>query len=933
METLVGQSVDRYQIQCLLGEGGMGEVYKAHDPRLARDVAIKLMHSFYASRSEFQERFLQEARTAAHLDHPGIVKVLDSGEANGMLFIVMEYIPGDNLRVMLKQMKNAGQEMLIEEAAHLVRQVCLAVDYAHRLGVLYRDIKPDNIMIKNEPYAGLPYRPVLTDLGLAKLLEGIPITREGDALGTPAYMSPEQALGQATDVRSDVYSLGILLYELTVGRLPFEIKTLTEAIRCHTKEAPPSPRFLRPDLPITLEGVMLKALQKDPARRYPDARSMAAEINEAVPENTLQQVPKADTQQGAVSLLTQYKPALAETLGPVFAQQFPPSPSDLAYDRIQILSTDRTIRTMLVKSNILLVGRDADNDIQLDDQSISRHHARIEFDGTQYRIIDLKSTNGVFQEGAKLLPGIPEIWSIGKTVRIGDHWLKLDRTARPYQRVQAEKIDAPGVTTQVQSVLGPERMVILVEEPNIKVDPGVGGVAHITLYNQGQVFENFRVSVLGIPAGWLLTPFSAVQLKPGEQQRLEVLICPPRTPDSRSGAYPLTVQILSQDVPGQPAEAHATLHVSPFYEFQAELEPAGASGRGQAVYRITLHNRSNADVNFQLTASDPEAGCLFFFDPEKVVVSAGKEQNVSLKVKAKTAPLSGASRTSAFIVQIIPAEASQAVRQLEGTFNQVVPPDAGKVISNAPLPGEAAKVVLPRQGNISIPSRPIFPPAETPAVRSAQHSTETRAIPRYIIGWMVMLAAWLAAPAVALQIIREGLCLGCIMSWLFRNIALDERIIGAFPPAMYFIIIGALIGLGTGIALRVVEATFSFGKVVRVTFGWVFTRLVPIFQFVLLPISPWNRFSQFLVGLVEGAIGGVIICLVLSSKKMSLAPSQVVSICLAWVLALGLHNALGGFAEMQLQPPDILTRTIPVFIGGSWTMFQLYRSHQKTIKP
>jgi serine/threonine protein kinase len=933
MQTLIGQNVDRYLIQCLLGEGGMGEVYKAYDPRLARDVAIKCMHSFYASRPEFQERFLQEARTAAHLDHPGIVKVLDSGEANGMLFIVMEYIPGDNLRVMLKQMKNAGQEMLIEEAAQLVRQVCLAVDYAHRLGVLYRDIKPDNIMIKNEPYAGLPYRPVLTDLGLAKLLEGIPITQEGDALGTPAYMSPEQALGQATDVHSDIYSLGILLYELTVGRLPFDIKTLVEAIRCHTKEAPPSPRFLRPDLPITLEGVMLKALQKDPARRYPDAKSMAADINEAIPVNTLQQVSKVDAQQQAVSLLTQYKPALAETLGPAFAQQFPPSPSDLAYDRIQILSTDRTIRTVLVKSSTLLVGRDEDNDIQLDDQSISRHHARIEFDGSQYRIIDLKSTNGVFQEGAKLLPGIPEIWSIGKTLRIGDHWLKLDRSPRPYQRVQAEKLDAPGVTTQVQSVLGPERMVILLEQANIKVDPGVGVVAHVTLHNQGQVFENFRVSVLGIPAGWLLTPISAVHLKPGEQQRLEVLICPPRTSDSRAGAYPLTVQILSQDMPGRPAEAHATLHVSPFYEVQADLEPLKASGREQAVYRIILHNLSNADVNFQLTASDSEAGCLFFFDPEKVVVPAGKEQNVSLKVQAKTVPLSGASRAYTFILKIIPAEALQAARQLEGTFNQVVPLDTGKVISNAPLPGGEAKVAPSRQGNISFPSVPIFPPAETPAVRSVQHSTETRGIPRYIIGWIVMLAAWLAAPVVAFRVLQEALCLECIMSWFFRTSALDDRIIGAIPPAIYFILIGALIGLGTGIALRVVEATFTFGKVVSLTLGWVFTRLVPIFQFVLLPIYPWNNFSQFLVGLLEGAIGGVIICLVLSSKKMSLAPSQVVSISLAWALALGLHNALGGFAEMQLQPPDLLMNMIPVFIGGSWTMFQLYRSHQKTIKP
>lgn len=652
METLVGQCIDRYQVQSLLGEGGMGAVYKAYDPRLGRDVAIKLMHSYYASQPEFQQRFLQEARTAAHLDHPGIVKVHNSGQASGMLYIVMEYIPGDNLRKMLDRLKAAGQEILIEEAGRLVSQVCLAIDYAHRLGVLYRDIKPDNIMIKNESYVGLPYRPVLTDLGLAKLLEGIPITQEGDALGTPAYMSPEQALGKATDVRSDVYSLGILLYELTVGRLPFEVKSLAEAIRYHTREAPPSPRFLRPDLPVALEGVIFKALQKDPARRYPDAGSMSADIDKALPPVILEQAPAADTGQGVVSLITQYKPASSDALGPSIAKEFPAPPANLAYDRIQILSADRALRTVLVKSSALVIGRDADSDIVLEDISVSRHHARLEFDGSQYRVTDLKSTNGVFQEGAKLLPGIPEIWTHGKTLRIGDHWLRLERSAQPYQREEDEEGKSPGVTTQVQLVSAVQAMAVLLEEANLKADPGIGVVTHVTMQNQGQTASNFQVSVLGIPPEWLSSSISPVHLDPGEQQRFDLLIRPPRAPESKAGAYPLTVQMSRIDEPGKPAEYHATLYVNPFYQFQARMDPFNGSGREQAVYRIFLNNTGNAPLSFRMKASDLEAKCNFHFNPQEMIVPPGEEKSVELIVQSKSAPVAGTSQTYIFLVDI-----------------------------------------------------------------------------------------------------------------------------------------------------------------------------------------------------------------------------------------------------------------------------------------
>lgn len=275
---LIGKTISSYRIDRMLGEGGIGAVYQAYDLSLERAVAIKLIYRHLARRPDIRERFILEARLLAHLDHPGIVKVYLLGKARNLLFLLMEYIKGDNLRQLLDRLIQERNWLPLNDALLLVQQLCEVVEYTHQHGVLHLDIEPASLMLKPESTRGLPFRVVLTDLGLAKLLEGLEITQAGISLGTPAYMSPEQALGQETDQRSDVYSLGVLLYELSVGRLPFPIRTGTDASRYHTQIPPPPPRSIRPDLPESLEQVILKALEKEPNKRYSTASELSVAL-------------------------------------------------------------------------------------------------------------------------------------------------------------------------------------------------------------------------------------------------------------------------------------------------------------------------------------------------------------------------------------------------------------------------------------------------------------------------------------------------------------------------------------------------------------------------------------------------------------------------------------------------------------------------------
>ncbi len=269
---LTGKMLGKYQMGPEIGRGGMGAVYKGYDPALRRTVAIKVLAPHLTWEKRFVDRFLREARTVAQLSHPHIVAIHDVGIQDGTYYLVMAFVEGETLRNLVAR----EGPLPPRRVAEILSQVAQALDYAHRRGVVHRDVKPGNILMESGR------RPVLTDFGIAQAAQGTRLTATGMSLGTPEYMSPEQARGDPTDARSDVYSLGIVLYEMLTGHVPFRADTPLAVLRMQADSTPPSPRRFIASLSPEVEGVVLKALSKDPAKRYPSAGSLVKALVEAI---------------------------------------------------------------------------------------------------------------------------------------------------------------------------------------------------------------------------------------------------------------------------------------------------------------------------------------------------------------------------------------------------------------------------------------------------------------------------------------------------------------------------------------------------------------------------------------------------------------------------------------------------------------------------
>jgi serine/threonine-protein kinase len=265
---MVGEVIgERYALEELIGSGGMSSVYRARDRLLERNVALKILHEHHNEDGEYVERFRREARAVARLSHPNIVTVIDRGEDEGRQFIVFEHVEGQTLKDVLE-----SGPVDVRRALDVTIAVAHGLAFAHQQGIVHRDVKPQNVLLNEDGEAKV------TDFGIARSVDVEGVTQSGTVLGTSNYIAPEQATGQAVDVRTDIYSLGVLLFELLTGQLPFVGDSFVAVAMQHVHEPAPSVRDRREDVPARIALAVARALEKDPAERFPSMDEFADEL-------------------------------------------------------------------------------------------------------------------------------------------------------------------------------------------------------------------------------------------------------------------------------------------------------------------------------------------------------------------------------------------------------------------------------------------------------------------------------------------------------------------------------------------------------------------------------------------------------------------------------------------------------------------------------
>lgn len=697
MTDLVGQTIENFRIERQIGQGGMGVVYEATDLSLNRKVALKIMHKHLAARESFQQRFVREAQNAARLKHPNIVQIHHFFSKNGQLYLIMELLEDGSLQDYMRRLREQGRRMDQAEAVELVRQVAGGLHYAHQQGMVHRDMKPGNILLTRSTDITSPatiYRAMIADFGLAKLLQDMQTSQTGP-VGTLAYMSPEQILGGKVDHRSDIYALGVMLFELLVGQRPFNPQSLRDAVRAH-RSGPVLSASNRPaGLDVRLEEILNRCLAPDPQDRYQSAHEIALALREFQGGSKVAQPTEPEQPQptpvaapapppsppppenkGGTHVTNMTWPNAAPSMYP------PADRSDLfGFDLLMIRYKNQQLDPLPIRQDIITIGRDATNHVALQGTKgeVSRSHARIERNPEGgYYIVDLGSTNGTYLGREKLIPKQPRYWDPDKSVRIGDYWLKLD-LMRNRNRSGALR-QQPGRTQQHAPSQPPLDSMVAAESDHIQVttnqshvivEAGSFGDIMLTILNRSKFVDHYALTVEGLPPDWVVLPDKQVKLLPEKQDAISVRLHPPRLSSSRAGQHRFLLRIASVKYANVFTTIPGILEINPFYQFQASIQPRLVNAYEQPV--ITITNEGNITDYYTLTATDNQYALMFELPDEPVPVEPGQTVDISIGVAPRKAPLVGSARVQPFDVTVSGKGQLGSMKQLSAAL-QVQPP-------------------------------------------------------------------------------------------------------------------------------------------------------------------------------------------------------------------------------------------------------------------
>jgi serine/threonine protein kinase len=710
----IGQQIDHYRIERLLGEGGMGSVFLAKDLNLQRNVALKVMHAQFAQQEQFQRRFIQEARAAGALKHDNIVQIYDCDIKDGHLFIAMENITGGSLRDYIHR-ETQGGFIDVDIIVEMMRQLADALHYAHQQKMIHRDIKPDNVLLKEIEGAAPTkrLRPILTDFGLAKLMQGgMMDTALGETMGTPEYMSPEQCNNGRIDERSDIYAMGIMLFEMMTGRVPFPFRNMHDAIRDHTQTPVPDIQKLR-SVDGEIQTIIEKCLEKDPKDRFQTARELARSLErfqqrepeEEVIEHTQLEIPAA--------------PAVYS--GPV---------------NVVVKDGGREERRYF-DQNEITIGRGDDQHVKvMGDKRVSRRHARItRSPEAGYQITDLGSGNGTQVNDQQLQAHVPVPLPLGAVVEIGPCTLHLEQAEARPQPAVADDFDplmtrlddlapaapppaspppAPKTRNAAAYETGQYTPPQIPQVPQTRVNPnpqpqpprtrvnpnpqpvpmpmdGGEDVIHVTMdtttivaepqrptflnltvLNQSKLVDHFSIQLNGIPQEWYKVQSGDLRLLPGDKGVGNIAFNVPRSSSSTAGQHNVELQVNAVKQNLRPKIINLILMVQPFYDFEFDLEPTLVKRRRTT---LTITNKGNSANTYNLNATDPAHDLDFEMGPRQVTLQPGETLPIPMIVKAKQRPLLGAPQQKPFEVAVT-----------TGLVERPPQPERGTLVVNPRIP-------------------------------------------------------------------------------------------------------------------------------------------------------------------------------------------------------------------------------------------------------
>ena len=616
MEDWRGQLVDGYRIRERLGEGSLGVTYRAFHPVERTDVVFKVLADYLNQQQEVLTQFQELATQLKLLEHPGIVQAMRHGVWREQTFLVTAFIPGPSLRQVLAQAK---APMAWVDFFQIARQVAAALLYVHEQGLYHLSLRPENVLFAQEQSESSSrqqepgYQAVLTDLSVRKILEAS--FQEGSQSDHPlvlAYLSPEQCVASQISTKTDVYTFGIMLYEMIAGEVPFRTPTVADAVAMHMKAVPKQVSQHRIDVPPGIEELVMAMLAK-PSRDRPEMTDVAARLDAAGDDLGLRQGSSWDRFAGpAIDVQRRATRREPEPPAPTPGPWKTTGPAELHISR----RGEQTQVVPLVNKKRFVIGRDSRCDITLNDRRVSRRHCEIRWEDDQATILDLGSNNGTYMERAKLIPHQPEALHSGTAIRIPPFTLRLEAVERapqpalPQPPDEKAPLDSIGKTASVS-----------LSDDNIEATPGgAPGVLIVNLQNLSRIVDWFSPHVFGIPSDWISGTDQEVRLNPGQQGNATLNFRPPPEPSTTAGSHPVQILIHSREQDTVVAKADMVLQVASFSRLETELTPSQIESRTRATMQITVTNRGNSLAHYTVSAKDDAQVLMFEIEPEEMDV-------------------------------------------------------------------------------------------------------------------------------------------------------------------------------------------------------------------------------------------------------------------------------------------------------------------------